>query len=294
MTPLDSYQVGLVPAGCCNIYFMKCGPMFITSTQNQKVKDLIKLRDSKGRREQNRFSVEGAREIARALDSGFKPTELWFSRDVLSQQSRSIINSPREMDLIEVSQNVFSKLAVREDKDGIIAVFDLQRRRIEDFSVEGDKALLLVIQGLEKPGNFGAMLRTADGLGVTAVVVLDSTSDIWNPLAIRSSLGTIFSMPVYESSSEEFFKFTKSQGFTTYAARLDPHAKSIFSTKFQPKAAILMGAEDKGLTDFWGEHADISVMIPMCGIADSLNVSVAASLILFEAKRQSLSVRENS
>jgi TrmH family RNA methyltransferase len=136
------------------------------------------------------------------------------------------------------------------------------------------------------------MLRTADGLGVTAVVVLDSTSDIWNPLAIRSSLGTIFSMPVYESSSEEFFKFTKSQGFTTYAARLDPKAKSIFSTKFQPKAAVLMGAEDKGLTDFWGEHADVSLMIPMCGIADSLNVSVAASLILFEAKRQSIGIRD--
>ncbi len=261
--------------------------MFITSPQNQNVKDLLKLRDSKGRREQKRFLVEGSREIERALASGYKPSEIWFSRDVLSPSSSVIINSAQKTDLIEVSQNVFSKLAVREDKDGIVAVFPVQRRHLSEFVPDAKGGLLMVVQGLEKPGNFGAMLRTADGLGVTAVIVLDSSSDIWSPIAIRTSLGTIFSIRVYESSSQEFLSFVRREGFKTYAARLDEKAQSVFDTKFDPKSAILMGAEDTGLCDFWVKNADVSLVIPMCGIADSFNVSVAASLILFEAKRQS-------
>jgi len=260
--------------------------VFITSTQNQSVKDLLKLRDSKGRREQKRFLVEGAREVERALASGYIPKEIWFSRDVLSHSSSVIINSARNANLIEVSQNVFAKLAVREDKDGLIAVFPTHRRGLADFNPPGQAGLLMVIQGLEKPGNFGAMLRTADGLGVTAVVVLDSSSDIWSPIAIRTSLGTIFSIPVYEASSEDFLSFVRREGFKTYAARLDGKAKSVFDISFESKSAILMGAEDNGLSDFWVENADVSLVIPMHGIADSFNVSVAASLILFEAKRQ--------
>ncbi|MEI8025833.1 MAG: RNA methyltransferase [Pseudomonadota bacterium] len=277
----------LAPSGFFDSSSLKGSIVFITSLQNQHVKELLKLRDSKGRREQKRFLVEGAREVGRALLSGYKPSEIWFSRDVLSSSSSVIINSAQNTNLIEVSQNVFSKLAVREDKDGIIAVFPVQRRQLSEFKREAKGGLLMVVQGLEKPGNFGAMLRTADGLGVTAVIVLDSSSDIWSPIAIRTSLGTIFSIPVFESSSLDFLSFVRQEGFKTYAALLDAKAQSVFDTKFEPKSAILMGAEDTGLSDFWVENADVSIVIPMYGIADSFNVSVAASLILFEAKRQS-------
>ncbi len=275
------------PSGFFDSSSLKGFIVFITSPQNQNVKDLLKLRDSKGRREQRRFLVEGAREVERALASGYIPSEIWFSRDVLSPSSSAIINSAQNTNLIEVSQNVFSKLAVREDKDGIIAVFPVQRRQLTEFKPEAKGGLLMVVQGLEKPGNFGAMLRTADGLGVTAVIVLDASSDIWSPIAIRTSLGTIFSIPVYESSSQDFLSFVRREGFKTYAARLDAKAQSLFDTKFESKSAILMGAEDTGLSEFWVENSDVSLVIPMHGIADSFNVSVAASLILFEAKRQS-------
>ena len=257
----------------------------ISSPQNPKVKALVKLRDSKLRRQTQSFLVEGAREIQRALDCSFLPLQFWICPSLMSEPSELILSAVDPDVVIEVSENVFEKIAVRESKDGVIAVFESVDKNLSQLNLL-EKGVILAVQGLEKPGNLGAMIRTADGLGVDGLVLLDSKTDLWNPIAIRASLGSIFSIPILESSSEDFLSFCQLHKITTYAAVLSSNSKDIFQTDFSNPCAIILGTEDQGLSDFWIEKNDAAVMIPMAGVADSFNVSVAAGMLLYEAMRQ--------
>jgi TrmH family RNA methyltransferase len=257
----------------------------ISSLQNPRVKNLVKLRESKHRRETQTFMVEGAREINRALQAGFLPLEVWFCTEVVSEQVKDLLESYPKGALIEVTKPVFDKIAVRENKDGLVAVFPVKSRSLIQMP-ELQQGLLLAIEGVEKPGNLGAMLRTADALGVNGVILLDQKTDLWNPIAIRASLGSIFNIPIYESHASEFKKIVEDHNFHVYAAYLSNFSMSISDVHFKKKSIILVGTEDEGLSTYWAENADTLVKIPMSGVADSLNVSVAASLFLFEAKRQ--------
>lgn len=259
--------------------------IFISSLQNPRVKNLVKLRDSKHRRATQTFLVEGIREITRALQSGFLPIEIWFCSESFSKSSEELLEKSRKEILVEVSKPVFDKIAVRENKDGIVAVFPVKSRSLTEIAASS-RGLLLAVQGVEKPGNLGAMLRTADALGVNGVILLDQKSDLWNPIAIRSSLGSIFRIPIYESNSTEFKSISQDLGYSIYAAHLSNSSKNISEVKFNEKSIILVGTEDEGLSEYWSSNSDTLVIIPMAGIADSLNVSVAASILLYEAKRQ--------
>ncbi len=262
--------------------------MKITSTQNPRLKSLVQLRDRKGRRNQQRFLVEGARELSRAVASGYQPLELFICPLLLSADARRVLDQVTNtsgMSLYELEDAAFKKIAVRETTDGIIAVFCYRHQSLQSLRLS-ENPLLLVAENIEKPGNLGAMIRSADGVGADAVIVLGHRADPFSPNVIRASLGTVFSVQVVQSTFEEFCSFIAQQRISCFAAALTPSARNYVLADMSGPTAIIMGAEATGITDellaIEGKH----IQIPMAGIADSLNVSVAAAVILYEAKRQ--------
>jgi TrmH family RNA methyltransferase len=182
------------------------------------------------------------------------------------------------------SKAVFEKISYREGPDGILAVGPLVGKALADLKLPKNP-LILVAEGLEKPGNLGALLRTADGAGADAVIICDPATDLNNPNVIRASIGTLFYLPVAEAASSEALAFLKAKGIKTLSAV--PDAEAVYTdVDLTGPAAIVVGAEDKGLSDVWKNSADLSVNIPMLGKNDSLNVSVAAAILLYEAVRQ--------
>jgi TrmH family RNA methyltransferase len=264
----------------------------ITSVQNERVKRIAKLqRKASVRRAEGLTVIEGAREVQRAIENGWHPTELWFCGDV-SQCSENVdaVSSPH----FQCSKAVFEKITYRENPDGILAVGPLVGKRLDEL-VLPENPLILVAEGLEKPGNLGALLRTADGAGADAVIVCDSATDLNNPNVIRASIGTLFYLPVAEATSEETIAFLKGKGVRILSAV--PDAEAVYTDiDLTGPLAIVVGAEDKGLSELWlvrrslGEggksSADPNVRIPMLGKNDSLNVSVSAAILLYEAVRQ--------
>lgn len=260
----------------------------ISSLKNPRVKAAIGLSKSKARRETGLFTVEGAREIERALQSAYELEELFVCSKALSDDALGIVQKVEaagKAELYDVSPPVFAKMAMREDSDGLVAVMKQKRRELATLKL-GKSPLILAAQGIEKPGNLGALLRSADGAGVDLVVLLDETLDLYHAHAIRASLGTAFSVPVVEATSEEFRAFCKKVGVKTFAAALSPRAVGHTDVAYKGGAAIVLGAEAGGLTGDWLEEADHVVKIPMRGIADSLNVSTAGAVLLYEAVRQ--------
>lgn len=258
----------------------------ITSPQNQKIKDAVRLRNKGDRTKRGVFIVEGEREIQRALAGGFELRELFFCGPQLSPAAAALYETlkTRLRECCEVSKLVFEKLAVREDTDGLFAVFAAKERGFGDLAAK-KAPLLLVLETVEKPGNLGALLRTADGVGCDGVVVLDKSTDIFNPNAIRASLGTVFTLPVFYATSEELLIFCREHGLQTLAAT--PYGDGPYHAADMTKGtAILLGGEAEGLSNEWLARADKKVRIPMRGSADSLNVSVAGAVLLYEAIRQ--------
>lgn len=260
----------------------------ITSTKNQRIKDVMQLAKGRKRRAAGLFGVEGVREVSRALASGFVPSEIFVCEEMLSSEFAADIDvaASRYGCLVSaVTREVFQKLAMREDSGGAFVVFKDRVTSLGDIDLPADP-LIVAVQGIEKPGNLGALLRSADGAGVDAVIVLDSPLDIFNPNVIRSSLGTVFSNTLCTASSEQFFSFCRDRAIATYAAALTERTISYESSDYTAPSAIILGAEATGLTGFWLQAADHVVKIPMLGIADSLNVAVAGSILVYEARRQ--------
>lgn len=264
------------------------GVLSISSLKNPRVKAAVELSKSKARRETGLFTVEGTREIERALRSGYEMTELFVCAKALSDDAVAIlqrIEAERRASLYDVTPPVFAKMAMREDSGGLLAVMKQKSVRLAELKL-AKAPLLLAAQGIEKPGNLGALLRSADGAGVEAVVLLDESLDLYHPHAIRSSLGTAFSVPVVAATSDEFRAYCKQNGIKTVAAALTDRAIAHHAVDYRGGAAIVLGSEAEGLTSDWLAEADQVIKIPMKGIADSLNVSTAGAVCLYEALRQ--------
>jgi TrmH family RNA methyltransferase len=259
----------------------------LTSLQNPFIKNILLLQDKpKARREQNRFVIEGLREVNLALQGGFTITDLILCPDVVDKVQLLELTArlTNETRLTEVSHAVFSRLAYRDDSGGIIALAIPLRPLFNDLQLP-EKPLLLVLETVEKPGNLGAMLRTADAAGIDAVVVCDPQTDIYNPNAVRASLGTLFTLPVITAMSQEVIPLLKKSGITIVATALTG-TKSYHETDFRGASAIVMGSEAFGLSQLWLDEADLLVKVPMRGKVDSMNVSVTAAVVMFEAMRQ--------
>jgi TrmH family RNA methyltransferase len=258
----------------------------ISSLQNPLIKNVLLLGEKpRARKEQNRIVIEGLREIRLAAGSGFNITDLLFTRELVSDadlKSLPVRNNPVE--LTEVSQDVYNRLAYRKDSGGLIALAEPKRLLFSDLRLRV-QPLLLVLEMVEKPGNLGALLRTADAANLDAVIICDPQTDIYNPNAIRSSIGCIFTMPVVTASSEEAISWMRTTGIKMFGTALT--ATCLYhETEFCQPAAIIMGSEANGLSGIWLEGADDLIKIPMMGKIDSMNVSASAAIVIFEAMRQ--------
>ena len=260
---------------------------FLSSTQNQRVKDLVRLQDKAAERDfTQQFVVEGFREIKRALLSGYQADALfWYENlDPLGMKRDELLVLQPSIPITGISREVFQKMAYRESSDGLIAVLRMKTHSLKDLVIP-TQALIVVIESIEKPGNLGAILRTCDGAGVDAVIVCNAKTDIYNPNCIRSSVGCIFSVSLALDSSENTIQFLKENHIRTFAAALSSN-NDYYAADYTPATAFILGTEAEGLSETWLNNADQKIKIPMKGIADSLNVSITAGILVYEALRQ--------
>jgi TrmH family RNA methyltransferase len=192
---------------------------------------------------------------------------------------------PQLTKLIVCTASVFAKLAMRESSDGIVVVFASKEKTMDDLA-RVNEGFYVVVESIEKPGNLGALIRTADGAGCSGILCVGQSVEAFNPQVIRSSLGTVFSVPVVVTNQADALKFLREQRCSLYAAALSPQSQSLWKTSFVGRCALVLGSEAFGLSDFWLNVCDAHVAIPMCGVADSLNVSVAAAVFMYEYRRQ--------
>lgn len=254
--------------------------MDITSLQNPKIKYIVKLREDKRQRLRDGFMlVEGCDELTLALSSGLKPETLLTAPELAS---RSIDISNAE--ITTVTRAVFEKISYRDNPDGWLGIFPIPKRSLEEIKLS-TSPLVIVAESVEKPGNLGAILRTADAAQVDALLVCDPRVDLWNPNVIRASRGAVFSVPTVEIDSQNALVWLRSKKMRILAAT--PSAEEMYTdVNMKEPVAIAVGTEDTGLTDFWMQNADVKVKIPMLGRVNSLNVSIATALITYEAVRQ--------
>jgi len=240
---------------------------------------------SKERKEQNLFVVEGARELSLALAGSYSLDSVFICPELFSKTDYpEVINEINSDIIFEVSLPVFQKIAYRENSDGVIALAEQKSHNLNDLTLP-DNPLIIVLEAVEKPGNLGAILRTADAAQVDAVIVCDPLTDVYNPNVIRSSVGCIFTVPVAISTHSDTFSFLKENRIRIFAAELEA-SKYYHNTDFTKACALVMGTEADGLSKFWIENSDDRIKIPMRGKIDSLNVSVSTAVLVFEAMRQ--------
>ena len=249
----------------------------ITSLQNYKIKNIVLLREkSRERKEQMLFPVEGKREISMALAAGYQLQSLYVCTG---------FENPFTTDQVyEVSQKVFEKIAYRENSDGLLALIKMKANTFEGITLS-KKPFVIILESVEKPGNLGAVLRTADAANIDALIVCDPKCDLYNPNVIRSSLGCIFTVKSIACTSQEAYEWLKANRIKSYAAELEA-SEWYYNENYTEGTAIVMGTESTGLSDFWLKNADKRIKIPMRGKVDSLNVSVSTAILTFEAMRQ--------
>ncbi len=255
----------------------------ITSPNNSKIKLIHQLYDSRGRKKHKLFIAEGKREISIALKSNYKPHYIFFNNDFLDK-NLSYLNNFNNIPCFNIENSLFSKISYREDTEGIIAIFSWKNHDLESIKLNTNP-LIIVVESVEKPGNLGAILRTADAANVDAVIVCNPVIDIYNPNVIRSSIGCIFSVTIGITDSYTSIEWLKKHNITIYAAALQK-AKLYTQVDFIQPSAIVFGTEATGLSDIWLQNANEIINIPMLGKIDSLNVSNSVAIITFEALRQ--------
>ena len=256
----------------------------ITSSQNPKVKFLLQLQQkSSERRKSGLFVVEGRRELIHCLESGFEIDSVFWCPSV-ETATESMPQLPQGVRVFEVSKEVYEKIAYRGSSEGVVAEVKSRQQALADLRLP-EQPLVVVLERVEKPGNLGAILRSADAAGVDAVIVCDPLTDLYNPNLIRSSVGGFFSVPCVACTSEECIAFLQQHDIQILTAQLqDSHL--YYDTDMTVGTAIVMGTEATGLTDQWRQAADAHIRIPMLGRIDSLNVSVSAAILMYEAVRQ--------
>jgi TrmH family RNA methyltransferase len=258
----------------------------ITSPANPRIKQLVALRRRRERDQAGVTLVEGQAEIALALSAGVRPAALYYSPDLNPPGAGPVIAAAAELgaQVVRVPRLVFEKISYREGPDGLLAVVPVITASLDQVQLGADP-LVLVCAGLEKPGNLGAILRTADAAGVAAVIAADPVTDWGNPNVVRASKGTVFSVPVAAATSDQVLDWIAARGLRIVAAT--PEAAGLVTqADLTGPVAIAVGAEQAGLSAQWLDRADVRVRIPMFGRADSLNVSTSAAIIAYEAVRQ--------
>ena len=285
----------------------------LTSAQNPKFKRLVALREkSRLRRDEGVFVVEGRRELEHCVEAGFEVETMFVCPEIADcsgaapegRNTRgSVAGGPSRRDggvspkdelpkglqpcsgqVFELSKELYAKVAYREGTEGVMAIVKSRELRLEELQL-GDRPLVMVLEGVEKPGNLGAVLRSADAAGADAVIVCDPLTDLWNPNLIRASIGAVFTVPTVCCSSAEAIAWLKARGIRILTAQLQD-SSVYYDADMTGPTAIVMGTEATGLTDPWRQAADAHVLIPMLGRLDSLNVSVSAAILLYEAVRQ--------
>jgi TrmH family RNA methyltransferase len=258
----------------------------IVSLQNKRIKNVLRLMEkSRVRREQGLFAIEGARELSLALSGGYTFDSVYICPALFASTDYPEVVEKLDPNICyEVSEAVFSRMAYREQSDGIIAIARQKSHNINGLALP-DNPFVIVVEAVEKPGNLGAILRTADAAAVDALIVCDLQTDIYNPNVVRSSIGCVFTVPIAIADNQETLDFLRKRKIRSFAAALQ--ASSFYQeSDFSEPSAIVMGTEADGLSDFWLKNADAAIKIPMRGKIDSLNVSVSTAIITFEASRQ--------
>lgn len=265
----------------------------ISSERNDQIKFAAGLRDRRARERERAYLVEGYREVSRYLQAAeqklhFAPLSLLFHCDefFLGRQEGALLELARGQGtrLVPTAPRAFHKISYRDRPDGILGIAPLMRRALSQMPVT-TCPLIAIAEGVEKPGNLGTLLRSADGAGADALILTEPRTDLWNPNAVRASVGTLFSLPVCETTNELLARWLKERHLTLVAA--DPQSDlSYTDCDWTEPVALILGSEQCGLSAYWKERADRKVRIPMRGVADSLNVAISGALVLYEALRQ--------
>jgi TrmH family RNA methyltransferase len=258
--------------------------MIITSLTNPRIKDIVRLRDKKQRDKTGLTIVEGVKETDKLLASGIPVESVYVCPEFLEKHGGTfLLKRLKATEVTEVTAPVYDKIGYGDRLEGILAICRPQVRKIS--SLTKDDSFFVVLESVEKPGNLGAVLRICDGAGVDGLLVCEGHTDIYNPNVIRASLGTVFTVPVVWTSNEEALSFFQKNKVRTVA--LLPEADAFYTEQdLRGPLALIVGSEDKGLSNFWEKKADVRVKIPMAGSADSLNVSTATAVVVYEAVRQ--------
>jgi len=257
----------------------------IISLQNPRIKQLLLLKEkSRTRNKLGVFTIEGRRELSLAIKGEYSITTLFFCADLFSLTEAESL-SLYDIEIIEISKEIYQKVAYRDTTEGIIAIAISKDLSIDNIILQNSNPLILVAEAPEKPGNIGALLRTADAANVDAVLIANPKTDLYNPNIIRSSVGCVFTNTIALGSTEEILSFLKRNSINIYCAALQA-SKPYDTVDFNKSTAIIVGTEADGLSNQWLEQSTQNIIIPMQGEIDSMNVSVAAGILIFEAKRQ--------
>ena len=253
----------------------------IESFQNPKIKNLIRLTtDNRFRKKQKVFIVEGQQENERALKFNFKAIEFFICEEIFNSYL------PKEK-INLVSKEIYEKIAYRGTSEGIIGIYEEKENSLQDYQ-PSENASIIILEGIEKPGNLGAILRSCEAFGIEALIITDPKVDFYNPNVIRSSVGCIFGMNIFSSKNEELLSFLKENQFQIFTTLMSQDAQSIHEKDYTKKSAILFGTEHSGLSNFWKDKGD-NILVPMVGTIDSLNLSNAVAITCYEILRQKIS-----
>jgi TrmH family RNA methyltransferase len=260
----------------------------ITSPQNKYIKELIQLKEkSRLRKKTATFLIEGLREITQAIKGGFTIKSILVDLSIYNNTPlNELISEKRpEIEIIEISNDVYKKLATRTTTEGILAIAKFKELALNNLQFKSNNPLILIAEAPEKPGNIGALLRTADAAGLDAILIANPKTDMYNPNIIRSSVGCIFTTQIATGSTTEIIQFLKNKNINLYGASLTASVE-YQKIDYKKPSAIVVGTEATGLTNEWLHNTTKNIIIPMRGAIDSLNVSVSAAIIIFEAIRQ--------
>ena len=259
----------------------------ISSIHNSYIKELFQLKEkSRIRKKTGLFLIEGQREISLALQGNYELEKVLFTQEIISISELENLIDINSVECIEISLEVYEKLAYRTSTEGVIAVAKTKQLSVEEIKFDTTTPLILVAEAPEKPGNIGAILRTADAANVDSVIIANPKTDMYNPNIIRSSVGCVFTNQIATGTTTEIIEYLTANNISMYTAALKDDSVNYTEQDFKKATAIIVGTEATGLSDEWLNSATQNIIIPMRGVIDSMNVSVAAGILIFEAKRQ--------
>lgn len=254
--------------------------MIIESAQNEKIKYITRLMsDNRFRKKEDVFVIEGKQENERALKYGFEAQEFYIAESIFEE-----VLPKGKVHL--VSEKIYDKIAYRGSSEGIIGIYKTKNSDLKDFK-PNENSSVIIVESIEKPGNLGAILRSCEAFGIEALIVTDTKVDFYNPNVIRSSVGCLFGMNIFNSTNEELYQYLIENGYNIYTTIMDAEAENIQDRNLKEKSAVLFGTEHSGLTDFWIGKGK-NTIIPMSGSIDSLNLSNAVAICCYEISRQKM------